>query len=534
MSFANFPVGCWGALRGVITWHSNAAEGAARGPCLGRSFGGAWAEMRSSEAPQRHLATYPGKAFVLGCAVAHVVWLGAATPSRAQSPAVNPTTERGASYSELLPSDRDEIADDEQRIWTVNKIPPQQYMKEIYWDFPADTPAFFRDSLVEVVGRTYDLTRDNSDGSKSQAWAAGGSLVYRSGLIADVFGVQAALYTSQPLSAPSGEGGTKLLTPSQNALNSFGQAYARAQIGDQEFRGGRQLVNTPLINAQDSRMVPNTFEGLTLDTLPDKDRNYDYAVGYLTAMKQRDSNTFISMSDALAGGNVGDRGTPFGMVKYQPFAELSTLFMNYYLPDFLNTAFLQAEYDFKFAKERPNWILGANIIDQHSVGENLLTGSSFHTYQASAKVQMEYAGLTLFIAGSSTGDSSKIFSPFGSKPNYTDMQQVSFDNAGEKAFGGSGAYDFGHAFGEYGLSGLSAGVWDTQGWGAVTPGSGLRIPNQNELDLWLQYRPTTGPLQGFRLKTQYSNLWQQGNLRNPRSELRVVVDYTVLFRPPLR
>jgi hypothetical protein len=36
------------------------------------------------------------------------------------------------------------------------------------------------------------------------------------------------------------------------------------------------------------------------------------------------------------------------------------------------------------------------------------------------------------------------------------------------------------------------------------------------------------------LKTQYSNLWQQGNLRNPRSELRVVVDYTVLFRPPLR
>jgi hypothetical protein len=27
-------------------------------------------------------------------------------------------------------------------------------------------------------------------------------------------------------------------------------------------------------------MVPNTFEGITLDTLPDKDR--DYAVGYLT------------------------------------------------------------------------------------------------------------------------------------------------------------------------------------------------------------------------------------------------------------
>jgi hypothetical protein len=34
------------------------------------------------------------------------------------------------------------------------------------------------------------------------------------------------------------------------------------------------------------------------------------------------------------------------------------------------------------------------------------------------------------------------------------MQQVSFDNADEKAIGGSVAYDFGHAFGQYGLPGF--------------------------------------------------------------------------------
>ena len=48
---------------------------------------------------------------------------------------------------------------------------------------------------------------------------------------------------------------------------------------------------------------------------------------------------------------------------------------------------------------------------------------------------MTYAGWTLFVAGSMTGDESKIFSPYGTKPNYTDMQQVSFDNANEKAIG---------------------------------------------------------------------------------------------------
>jgi len=47
----------------------------------------------------------------------------------------------------------------------------------------------------------------------------------------------------------------------------------------------------------------------------------------------------------------------------------------------------------------------------------------------SARAQINYAGWTVFAAGSITGDDSKMFSPFGTKPNYTDMQQVSFVNA---------------------------------------------------------------------------------------------------------
>ena len=132
-------------------------------------------------------------------------------------------------------------------------------------------------------------------------WTAGGWVAYRSGLIGDMFGVHAAAYTSQPLFAPGDEGGSKLLTSDQQALNVIGQLYGRMQISDQEIRGGRQLVDTPLINPQDNRMVPNTFEGATLVSLPDKERSYDYSVGYLWNVKQRDANGFMSMSDALAG-----------------------------------------------------------------------------------------------------------------------------------------------------------------------------------------------------------------------------------------
>lgn len=425
----------------------------------------------------------------------------------------------------------DDIAEQEQ-AWTLKKFPSQQYMREIFWHFTDPMPAFFRDSLFQIVARSYYLTRDNFNGTRSQAWAGGGWLAFRSGLIADMFGVHAAVYTSQPIYAPPGEDGTKLLAPGQHSLGSLGQLYGRVQLGDQEIRGGRQLVDTPLINPQDNRMVPNTFEAATLVSLPDKDRNYDYAAGYIWTIKQRDSNAFVSMSDVLAASQV-DTGAPFAMVKYRPFPGFSTVLMDYYVQDFVNTGFGQAEYVFQTPKELPKWMLGANIIDQRSVGNDMLTGYGFNTYQASGKVQVSHAGWTLFAAGSITGDEQKITSPYGTKPNYTDMQQVSFDNAGEKAIGGSVAYDFGYAYGSLGLSGLSAGAWYTQGWGALNPTTNSPIPNRRELDLWIQYRPTEGPLKGLRVRTAFGNVWQDGNVRGTQPEFRALADYTVLFRPPV-
>ncbi|WP_234680329.1 OprD family outer membrane porin [Bradyrhizobium monzae] len=471
---------------------------------------GAWSPM-SKQIPR--LNGIARRIIIAGWIGACVVAVGVATESKAQ---------------QLLPSDRQEIADQERLSWNLNKLPPQPYMNEIYWQYSKETPAFFRDSLVQFVARTYYLTRDNFDGSKSQAWAAGGWLAFRSGLIGDVFGVHLAGYTSQPIFAPSDEGGTKLLAPPQNSIGVLGQIYGRVQLGDQEIRGGRQLVDTPLINPQDNRMVPNTFEGATLVSLPDKNRNYDYSVGYLWTIKQRDSNDFIQMSDALTGSDVINHGAAYGMVKFRPTVGLSLVAMDYNVQDVVNTAFAQAEYDFKQPKGVPNWIIGANVIGQRSIGADLLTGSPFETYQASAKGQMTYAGWTLFAVASITGNESKIFSQYGTKPNYTDMQQVSFDNANEKAVGASVAYDFG----TIGLSGFSAGTWYSQGWGAINASTNVGIPDRRELDLWIQYRPTEGPLKGFRLKTQYSNVWQHDNVRDTQPEFRFIVDYTVLFRPP--
>ena len=228
-----------------------------------------------------------------------LAWFLSVAPALAQTQAPD-----SGSISSLTPPIKDDVANEETGSWTLKKLPAQPYMRELYTQLPDDTPAFFRDSLLQVVARTYYLTRDNSDGTKSQAWTAGGWIAYRSGLIGDIFGVHAAVYTSEKLFAPDDEPGTKLLTPTTQPLNMLGQAYARVQMRDQELRVGRQLVDTPLINPQDNRMVPNTFEGAVVATLPDKERQYDYSAGYLDRREAARLQRLISMSDALEGEDV--------------------------------------------------------------------------------------------------------------------------------------------------------------------------------------------------------------------------------------
>ena len=113
--------------------------------------------------------------------------------------AAAPQVQAQSFNSQFYQINHDEVAEQQllDRPVATTSLPTQAYMREVFWGSSETTPAFFRDSLVQVVARTYDLTRDNFDGTRTQGWAAGGWLAYRSGLIADTFGVHAAFYTSR-------------------------------------------------------------------------------------------------------------------------------------------------------------------------------------------------------------------------------------------------------------------------------------------------------------------------------------------------
>jgi hypothetical protein len=156
-----------------------------------------------------------------------------------------------------------------------------------------------RDTKLDLNFRTYYFFRDQYDDSKSEAWALGGSLSYRSGLLLDHFGVGAVFYTSQPLYAPDDRDGTGLLKTGQHGYTVVGQLYGRVKIFEDNFINiYRYEYNTPFINKDESRMTPNTFEGYTFtgayggkDGVP----GFNYGFGYIDKIKLKNSDGFISI-----------------------------------------------------------------------------------------------------------------------------------------------------------------------------------------------------------------------------------------------
>lgn len=84
---------------------------------------------------------------------------------------------------------------------------------------------------------------------------------------------------------------------------------------------------------------------------------------------------------------------------------------NYWINDALNTAYGEIDYLFSLGggDDGPSFRAGINTLDQRTVGDDLIEGAPYNTYQASAS----YRGFVLTGAVSDVGDEADIQKPFG-------------------------------------------------------------------------------------------------------------------------
>jgi len=424
------------------------------------------------------------------------------------SNAESPTTDQGV------------LAVDEE----ISENDPEQGavpLKELDLGQPVESAGkknpFFTDSKLRLGLRSFYFYRTRYDNTNAEAEALGAALSFKSGYLAERFGMGATLYTSVPLYAPSGRDGTGLLHDNQEPYAVLGQIYGEVKIVDGlQMNFGRKEYNTPYVNAHDVRMTPKTFQGVTF-TGAHKGRaensNWRYGAGYLYKMKDWDQVDFDWMSDAV--GVDEERGVAMLGGNYST-DKLSIGAIDYFSPDVLNILYTEGSYGWKLSPDT-SIKLSAQFADQRSTGEDLITDDSFDVQQWGVKADFGIWDATVTLGFTdTTGGSENMRSPWGGYPGYTSVQVKDFNRADESAFILKVAYDFTNL----GAPGFSVyGLW-VHGFNVDDPNF-----NEDEWDLNAQWAPKEGKMKDFSARVRYAQIHQRGDGDPIIYDFRLIFNY---------
>jgi len=144
------------------------------------------------------------------------------------------------------------------------------------------------------------LFNPESIGENHFAMGAGGSLIYKSAVF-NGFSFTSGIYTTQniwhkEISASNYRSGKdtfsryNLATDNSYNLTSMAQNYVQYQKGNNSLKLGHFLIESPLLKSNDTKMIPNSFEGAyaKIGAIP----KTKVQMAYITKQKLRDHESF--------------------------------------------------------------------------------------------------------------------------------------------------------------------------------------------------------------------------------------------------
>ena len=238
----------------------------------------------------------------------------------------------------------------------------------------------------------------------------------------------------------------------------IGQAYLNYKFDNTNIKVGRQRLDTPLMGADDTRILPNLFEAAVLSNTDIGDTTlilahvtretagtfsniYDngwglgFASGYGAGTTYAQSGDFVNMGTMALGYEdfkYGDEnvaidnstdGVTVGAVIYKGIEGLTLQAWDYYAHNILNTMYLQADYGWNCRMyENIKMSVSAQHIGQSDVGGSL-AGNVDSDYWG-VKLGASSGALSTYIAYSQTGESDGttsggIITPWGGMPAFT-------------------------------------------------------------------------------------------------------------------
>lgn len=366
----------------------------------------------------------------------------------------------------------------------------------------------------------YFTQRDDVDGQASEdvkeSLALGGYLKYETPWIEDIFNGGVAMYTSQPFPETFNQtdrAGTRLLTSQNTGITVLGEAYAKVNIQGVVSSLYRQKIDTPMINPNDSRMIPQTYEAYILEYDEDDLRLIG---GWIDKVKLRDTKRFQYLSEVTGDLDSSRRGMWMIGGEWAPDSYESKAYY-YAIPDYIQTSFFHLGATHPLAEDL-SWHWQLIGLDQRSLGKE--DAGDFNVAEGGALAGVTVNGFTMDVGGTIVDDTTDV-TAWGAYPFFNDMMGYSNNRAGEKALYLGAAYDFDRI----GWNGFSTNVKASF---ATTPDEGRTAsPDRNEYDLNMNYA-FDGDLKGLSILNRWSYQETKGERDGVQVRLRLQYDFQLL------
>ncbi|MGE8360730.1 OprD family porin [Pseudomonas sp.] len=414
--------------------------------------------------------------------------------------------------------------------------------------------AFLEDSKAKLDLRNfyYDLNNKNVANNNSEAneWGQGFVFTYNSGFTegtvgfgVDVIGMYGLRLDGGGDSSTPRDRAPGQLFPTEtdgSAVNDYSKAGATAKmlISKTEVRLGTLMPKLPVVNFNDGRLLPQTFDGGQI--ISNEIDGLTLTGGQLEHTKTRSSTDDISLKIAGAGANADTNKFYFAGGDYKVTKDLTAQYYYGNLEDFYKQHFLGLIH---------NWAIGPGTLktdlryfDSSSDGKNGSAAGRAEGYVSNGYYgggvttgevdnQTWSALFTYSLSGHSLsagyqqveGDSAFPFlNQGGGSSSYliTDRQIGKFLSAGERTWLAEYGYDFASA----GIPGLKATVTYLSG-DNVDAAQGDR--KEWERDFRLDYTLQEGALKGLGFSWRNASIRSNVAGTTDQDENRLIVSYSI-------
>lgn len=261
-----------------------------------------------------------------------------------------------------------------------------------------------------------DYNQKQTGVNNTYATAVGGMLKYE---LAEFNGLSAAaaFTISHDLDFATGDEGVKQnneLSSSTGEYTVLSEAYLNYKIDDFNFRAGRQVIDTPLADSDDIRMIQNTFKAYIATY---EMSNFSFMLGNLQEWQGVDAG----LDDGWV--KAGDDGTWLGGVTFKnDMIEANAWYYN--ITKLTNAAYFDVAINYEIDSDIS--VLGA--VQYLNESEISSSGTEASIYGALADVSVCGAGLSVAYNKSNRKTGKASFSGFGGGTLFTSMNMMILDN----------------------------------------------------------------------------------------------------------